>query len=67
MANEQIELATPEKLSDLFAGLSIKSLANLRSQGRGPRFFRRGRRIYYNVQDVRSWLTQNPVLTIDQK
>lgn len=54
MASEQIELATPENLSDLFAGLGTKSLANLRSQRRGPRFFRRGRRIYYKVSDVRA-------------
>ena len=67
MASENVELSTPERLSDLFLGLSVKTLANLRSAGRGPRYFRRGRRIYYKVGDVRDWLTQNPFVTVDQK
>lgn len=67
MVNEKIELSTPERLCDLFSGLSVKSLANLRSAGVGPKYYRRGRRIFYKVSDVRDWLTQNPVVTIDQK
>lgn len=67
MASEKVELSTPEKLSDLFSGLSVKTLANLRSAGRGPRYFRRGRRIFYRIDDVRLWITESEVLTIDQK
>lgn len=50
----------------LFPGLNKKTLANLLSEGRGPAAFRTGRKIFYRVQDVEDWLTENPILTIDQ-
>jgi hypothetical protein len=66
MSGKEAEYSTPEKLVDRFDGLKLKTLANLRSQGRGPRFYRRGRRIFYKIEDVRRWITQNEVKTIDQ-
>ena len=41
-----------------FPGLSPKTLANLRSQGRGPRYFRRGRRVFYRMEDLERWLME---------
>jgi hypothetical protein len=63
---DQSEFATPECLKPKFQGLSTKTLANLRSQGRGPRYFKQGRRIFYRISDVRDWLTKNPRFTADQ-
>ena len=41
------------------------TLANLRSQRKGPRFFKTGRKVYYRPEDVEAWLFSNPVQTID--
>lgn len=41
------------------------TLANLRSQKRGPRYYKVGRRVLYFVEDVERWLKAEPVLTRD--
>lgn len=41
------------------------TLANLRCQKRGPRYFKPSRRVLYRESDVRAWIEENPVLTID--
>jgi hypothetical protein len=41
------------------------TLANWRMQGRGPRFYRVGRKIVYKPEDIEAFLFQNPVHTID--
>ncbi|MBA2848672.1 helix-turn-helix domain-containing protein [Thermosulfuriphilus ammonigenes] len=51
------------EVSKLFPGLSPKTLANLRSQGRGPRFFKKGRRVFYRVEDLERWLAEGEVKT----
>jgi hypothetical protein len=45
---------------------SAGTLANLRSKGRGPKYFKRGRKILYKESDVDLWLLENPVMTMDQ-
>ena len=47
----------------LFPGLSPKTLANLRSQGRGPRYYKRGRKVFYRVEDIERWLTDGEMKT----
>lgn len=39
-------------------GVSIQTLYNLRSQGRGPRGFRVGRELRFRVIEVDAWLAQ---------
>ncbi|SPQ01648.1 hypothetical protein NBG4_640002 [Candidatus Sulfobium mesophilum] len=56
--------ATPETISEDY-GIPRGTLANMRSQGRGPKFYRRGRRIVYFYADVEKWLTSDPVQTAD--
>lgn len=46
------------EVGKLFPGLNPKTLANLRSQGRGPRFFKRGRKVFYRVEDLERWLLE---------
>lgn len=47
-------------LSQLAAqlGVSVQTLYDLRSQGRGPRGFRVGRELRFRVSEIDSWLTQ---------
>jgi excisionase family DNA binding protein len=39
-------------------GVSVQTLYDLRSQGRGPRGFRVGRELRFRVSEVDSWLAQ---------
>jgi hypothetical protein len=42
------------------------SLANMRCQKRGPKFYKIGpRKVAYRPEDIEAYLFQNPVLTID--
>jgi len=62
-----IEFASPLEITKLFRGLSLGSLANLRSARKGPRFYIFGKRkILYKVEDVRRFLEENVVKTSDQ-
>jgi len=47
-------------LSQLAAqvGVSVQTLYDLRSQGRGPRGFRVGRELRFRVSEIDAWLTQ---------
>ena len=45
--------------------LSVGTLANLRFQKRGPKYYRCGRKILYRVPDLEEYLFQNVILTID--
>jgi len=56
--------ATPQEIN-LIYGLDVGTLANYRSQRRGPRFFKVGRRVFYFLADVEEWICRNPVLTVD--
>ena len=53
------------EVEKLFPGLRAKTLANLRSQGRGPRFFKRGRRVFYRVEDLERWLMEGESKTAE--
>lgn len=55
------------RVEEFFPGLNPKTLANLRSQGRGPRFFKVGRKVFYRLEDLEAWLTRQPVRTADQE
>ena len=49
--------ATPEQLEKLYPGISKKTLANLRSQGKGgPLFYKKMNRIFYRLEDFEAWL-----------
>jgi len=64
MEKNERRAATAQELNMLY-GLDVGSLANLRSQRRGPKFFKVGKRVYYFLVDVEAWLRRNPVLTAD--
>ncbi|MDY6950240.1 MAG: helix-turn-helix domain-containing protein [Thermodesulfobacteriota bacterium] len=56
-----VEIVTPERLPEYFPGLKPKTLANLRSKGEGPPYYKRGRRIFYRLADVQAWITERQV------
>jgi hypothetical protein len=48
-----------------FPFLNSGTLANYRNKKQGAKFYKVGRKVLYNRQDIERWLTGNPVLTID--
>jgi len=40
--------------ASLYSGFSEKTLAMMRSEGRGPKFIKRGR-IFYYLEDIDAW------------
>lgn len=58
---------TPEMLVQEHPELgTIGSLANLRCQRRGPKYFKQKRKVIYRESDVMAWLFSNPIKTLDQ-
>ena len=62
-----IEWATPNELVKIFRGLSLGTLANLRSACRGPKYSKFGKKVMYRLSDIRRFLEDNTIKTIDQK
>ncbi|MFH1437602.1 MAG: hypothetical protein ABIJ56_17985 [Pseudomonadota bacterium] len=58
-----------QEIENYFPGIiTRKYLANLASQGRGPRYLKLGRKVVYRTQEFIAWLEENgiEVATIDQ-
>jgi hypothetical protein len=61
---------TPRQV-ELIYSIPVGTQANLRSQGRGPKYYLIGdtpgkrRKILYCIDDIESWIRRNPVITID--
>lgn len=41
--------------ASLYLGLSEKTLAMMRCEGRGPKFIKRGR-VFYYLEDIQDWI-----------
>jgi len=54
-------LLTSNELSEV-TGFSTQTLANWRSQGKGPGYKKIGRMIRYPVADVEEWLDTYPTI-----
>ena len=58
-------IQTPTVLDEIGAaarlGIAPATLRNIRSQGRGPRYSRVGRRIVYRIRDVEAYLDAHAV------
>lgn len=57
------EIISRDRIPDFFPGLNPRTLANYASSGKGPKYHRRGRKVYYLYEDVRNWLLEHPVYT----
>lgn len=58
------ELLTPKEVETLFK-IKTGTLANWRSQGKGPQYHKIGRTVRYKRNDVEEWIESNLVLTTD--
>ncbi|HUT44542.1 MAG TPA: helix-turn-helix domain-containing protein [Desulfobacterales bacterium] len=54
--------ATTKQISEIY-GIPVGTLANLRYQKRGPKYYRVSRKVLYAISDVEDWIMRNPVLT----
>lgn len=43
-------------------GLSRGTLANWRTEGRGPRYIKSGKQVLYRVSDIEAWLDAQPTV-----
>lgn len=53
------DLLTPEDLIDLAPATSPWVWKRLRAEGKGPRFVRIGRRVFYPRTEVQEWINDN--------
>jgi len=68
MAEIQIIGLTDVQVEKLTNGILNKgTLRNWRSQCKGPRFFRVGRKVIYRPQDIEDFLFSHPILTQDSR
>lgn len=48
-------ILSPQQLAERYAGLTTATLTDWRYKGKGPRFFRAGKRVFYREADVEAW------------
>lgn len=65
--NNSSQILSPKDVVRRYPALteSEGTLANWRTQKRGPRYFRVSRKIVYRASDIEAFLFKNPVLTMD--
>ena len=56
-------MVTRQELPKLFPGMTARTWANMAHEKKGPKFYRIGKLTWYVVDDVASYLMQNPVET----
>ncbi len=63
--NMQKRALNPPEVSAVY-GVPAGTLANMRHEKRGPKFYKIGsKKIIYFAEDIEAWLRSNPVETID--
>ena len=55
-----MRILKPKDLASQY-GIPVSTSARLRAEGTGPAFFKRGRAVLYDVQDVEAWLNARRV------
>lgn len=60
------EMLTVNEVETLY-GVCARTLNNMRSQGRGPKFVKFGRTVRYRKQDLDAYFEANTELTFDQR
>ena len=41
-----------------YLGMSASTLNRMRTEGRGPRYTKRGRRVIYDIADLEEWMEE---------
>jgi hypothetical protein len=62
---EMPDLGTPGDVAE-YLHTTVANLAQLRYNGRGPKFIKAGRRILYRWYDVADWLDRNTMQQTDE-
>jgi hypothetical protein len=57
-APSNLPLATAEDLADFLNGVPVKTLAQWRSKGIGPKYRNIGRHVRYDWDDVYAWVAR---------
>lgn len=65
MGTEQGTLITAKAVSE-YLGITTQALANMRANGRGPKFYRVGSAIRYDRADIMAWLESNQHVSTDE-
>jgi predicted DNA-binding transcriptional regulator AlpA len=52
----EMEALVPSKDAPAYLGLAEQTLARWRSEGHGPPYVKLGKKVYYRVGDLRSWI-----------
>jgi len=60
MADERVRYLTPEDVSEALQ-IPVGTLANWRSQKKGPKFYRFGGLVRYHPDDFEAWLAAQAV------
>jgi predicted DNA-binding transcriptional regulator AlpA len=56
---------TPEQLAEQ-TGISSKTWANWRSQKKGPRYYKIGKKVFYKMADIDRFIDGGLMVTIEQ-
>lgn len=64
MNNVSKRTATPLEVSQMY-GLSVGTLANMRAVRKGPKYYKFGRKVLYDLTEFETFVKSHPVLTID--
>jgi predicted site-specific integrase-resolvase len=48
-------ILTPDDLAERYHGITTATLTDWRYKGKGPRFFRAGKRVFYRESAVAEW------------
>ena len=60
---KQTDFISVKEATEKYPFLSPGTLANLRCQRKGPRFYKLNRKVLYRESDLESWFSAEPVLT----
>ena len=61
------QFLTPEEVSARYGGkISVRTLANWRNLGTGPKYTKLGGRVMYRIADLEAWETANTVNSTSQ-
>ena len=58
------KMVSPNEAAQMYS-TAPGTLGNWRAAKRGPKFFKVGHKVLYQVDDLESFFTSSPVLTID--
>ncbi len=64
MSNPSKRFISDTEAADRY-GYAKGTLSNMRSKRIGPRFYKRGAKVFYAIEDFDQWIGERPVLTRD--